>query len=300
VYKLKKIGLNNQVVGWIEDWLKGRKQRVQIKGTFSQWADVKSGVPQGSVLGPILFIIFINDISLDVAGEVSCFADDLKIMGIVNNIEQISNFQSDLDRLSDWALKWGMSFNFNKCQVLHMGNKNMNFIYNLQGVEINNAVEVGDLGVLVTRDFKMGTQCGAASNRANRMLGYLKRSISSRSQEVILPLYNSLVRPHLEYAVQFWSPYLKRDIDVVERVQHRATKIIQGTSGLDYENRLKKLNMYTLQERRDRGDLIQLFKLIKEGNIGGLHFVNDSRTRGNGMKLYKSKFRQDRRKHYFF
>jgi ribonuclease P/MRP protein subunit RPP40 len=298
--KLNNIGLNNQVVRWVDNWLKGRMQRVQIKGTYSQWAEVKSGVPQGSVLGPILFIIFINDISLDVSGEVSCFADDLKIMGIVNTEEQIKKFQFDLDKISDWAHKWGMSFNINKCQVLHMGNKNKNFTYKLQGVDVVNAIDVGDLGVLVTKEFKMGTQCAAASNKANRMLGYLKRSICSRSKEVILPLYKSLVRPHLEYAVQFWSPYFKKDIDVIERVQHRATKIIQGTSGMDYVSRLKKLNMYTLQDRRDRGDMIQLFKLVKEGKAEGFHFVNEGRTRGNGMKLYKPLVRQERRKHYFF
>lgn len=300
LHKLKRIGIQGSTFEWIKNWLVGRKQRVQIKGNYSQWAEVISGVPQGSVLGPLLFIIFIDDITEGLLSKVSIFADDLKIMGIVNTEEQIEQFQADLTRISNWAVKWGMSFNIQKCQVLHLDHKNRNASYYLQGEQIKVGDGVNDLGISISSDLKMGNQCRIASNRANSILGFIKKNVSSRSSDIILPLYRGLVRPHLEYAVQFWSPYLKKDIDLLERVQHRATKIIQGTSGLDYEDRLKKLNMYTLQERRKRGDLIQLFKFIKQNEIEALQFSTEYRTRGHELKLYKSQFNREGRKHYFF
>lgn len=300
IFKLEKLGIRGKTLLWISNWLTGRKQRVQVKGNYSQWAEVMSGVPQGSVLGPILFIIFINDISQDIRNKISIFADDLKIWGRVDTQEQILNLQKDLDIISAWAEKWGMSFNIGKCQVLHMGFKNSRAEFYLKGDIIKEGNTVKDLGVIINEDFKMVHQCSAASKKANRILGYIKKTVSTRSEKIILPLYRGLVRPHLEYAVQFWSPYLKKDIESIERVQHRATKLITGISSLSYEERLEKLNMFTLERRRTRGDLIQLFKLIKQGDTEGINFNTDSRTRGHRFKLRKAKFNLDRRKHYFY
>lgn len=300
LFKLERLGISGKILNWIRDWLIGRSQRVQIKGKYSQWADVSSGVPQGSVLGPLLFIIYINDISLDIRGSISIFADDLKIMWKVNSEEQIQQLQEDLSKISDWAVKWGMSFNISKCQVLHLGNNNSRATYTLQGDNLLVADTVRDLGVLVNEDFKMGQQCTSASNKANRLLGYIKKSVSSRSRDIILPLYKGLVRPHMEYGVQFWSPYLKKDIDLLEKVQHRATKMIQGISGMDYGSRLRTLNMYSLEDRRIRGDLIQVFKFIKQQDVEGFDFVTNNKTRGHNFKLIKSRFNREGRKHYFY
>jgi len=299
LFKMKRFGLGNSVIRWIDSWLANRKQRVHINGKFSDWAEVKSGVPQGSVLGPILFIMFIDDISWDLNSKLSIFADDLKVMSIVNSIEQREQLQYDLMKITEWATRWGMSFSVNKCQALHLGKNNANHSYILQGENIQDSELVRDLGVLVSKDFKMSKQCIEASKKANRMLGYIKKSITSRSKEIILPLYRGLVRPHLEYAVQFWSPFLKKDIELLEKVQHRATKMITGLSGIDYDNRLKSLNMYSLENRRARGDLIQLFKLIKQGDIEGLGFHLNSRTRGHGLKLKKIPFSEGGKKILF-
>ncbi len=137
----------------------------------------------------------------------------------------------------------------------------------------------------VNGNFNFGYHCGIASKKANRMLGIIKKTISCKSSDIKLPLYRGLFRPHLEYAVQFWSPHLRKDIDLLERVQHRATKLIQGNSNLDYRDRLKNLNMYTLEEKRLRGDLIQVFKFIKQGDFKGLELNTGEMTRGH-VKLF--------------
>ena len=298
--KLRQLGIGGKTLLWIENWLTDRRQRVQIKGIYSNWSKVGSGVPQGSVLGPILFIAFIDDISSGICNPISIFADDLKIMGVVNTEEEGRQLQRDLDNLSAWASKWGMFFNIGKCQVLHMGGNNMNFNYFLNGFNIQHCDSVKDLGIMVCKDFKFGYQCSVASKKANKLLGYIKRSISSRSRDIVLPLYKGLVRPHLEYAVQFWSPYLRKDIDMIERVQHRATKMIRGFWNLSYPDRLNELHMYTLEQRRIRGDLIQLFKFIKSSDTEGLVFFSDQRTRGHAFKLRRPVFNRDFRKNYFF
>ena len=298
--KMERFGLRSAEICWIKNWLTNRKQRVHINGKYSDWADVESGVPQGSVLGPILFIMFIDDISWEIKSKVSIFADDLKVMGTVNSSEEIEQLQRDLDRITEWATRWGMSFSINKCQTLHLGKNNAKFSYSLQGGSVQEGEMIRDLGVVVTEDFKMSRQCLTASSKANRMLGYIRKSITSKSKEIILPLYRGLVRPHLEYAVQFWSPFLKKDIELLERVQHRATKMIHGFSGMDYGDRLGALNMYSLEDRRTRGDLIQVFKFIKQGDMEGLNLSTDSRTRGHGLKLNKTHFRREMRKHSFY
>ena len=126
------------------------------------------------------------------------------------------------------------------------------FSYSLHGGSVQKSELVRYLGVVVTEDFKMSRRCLTASSKANRMLGYIRKSITSKSKEIILPLYRGLVRPHLEYAVQFWSPFLKKDIELLDRVQHRATKMIHGFSGMDYGDRLGALNMYSLEDRRTK------------------------------------------------
>jgi len=118
-----------------------------------------------------------------------------------------------------------------------MGKNNVKFLYVLQGENVQESELVKDLGALVSKDFKMSKQCIEASKKANRMLGYIRKSITSKSKEIVLPLYRGLIKPHMEYAVQFWSQFLRKDIDLLEKVQHRATKMIHEISGLDYEER---------------------------------------------------------------
>ena len=208
-----------------------------------------------------------------------------------------------MNSLKTWADRWQVKFNSSKCKVLNFVNNNYGQNYSLENAKITNTKSEKDLGVIVTSDLKSKCQCLNARNKANRILGFIARTVKSRSKEVILKLYIALVRPHLDYAVQFWNPHYRKDIEQLEAVQRRMTKLINGLQNLPYHKRLSKLNLHSLEKRRLRGDLIEVFKWIKgynQGNIGKMFYVEKSdRTRGNGFKLKKVRYIKDSSGHWF-
>ena len=178
-----------------------------------------------------------------------------------------------------------MKFNCDKCRVMHVGNKNLINQYSLNNNTLKPTDIERDLGVLVDKSFKFSENCNKIANSANAVIGMIKRTITCRRKKIMVKLYKALIRSKLEYCVQSWCPYLKKDIDKLERVQARATRLINDCKNLSYENRLKYTGLTTLSERRIRGDMIEVFKILK-----GFSKVNyntwfklsvNSRTRGS-------------------
>ena len=190
--KLKAHGIGDSITDWIEQWLTDRRQRVVVDGEVSNWKSILSGVPQGSVLGPILFLIYINDL------------DD----SITSNE------------------KWQMLFNFGKCKCLHTGHGNLDVNNKMGDTVLVTTVKEKDLGVSISADMKVSEQCGIAASKGNQILGLIRRNITYKGNKLIIPLYKAIVIPHLEYCIQAWRPYRKKDIDTLERIQRRATKMI--------------------------------------------------------------------------
>ena len=221
------------------------------------------------------------------------FADDAKIFGDVSNLE--TNLQHDIDKLHSWSETWQLPFNVSKCKCLHIGRNNPDNSYNMNGHVLEDINSQKDLGVIIDRELKFHLQTDAAVKKANQVLGMINRTIQTKTEKTIPLLYMSLVRPHLEYANVVWGPKYKMDQQKIERVQRRATKLIQNIRNFSYQDRLRYLNIPSLHYRRLRGDMIQTFKIITGvSNVDKDKYFKPAKnvgTRGHRYKLYKQQTR---------
>ena len=261
--KIKSYGIVGNVYNWVKDFLTNRIQRVRVGDSYSPVADVLSGIPQGSILGPVLFTIFINDLPESILSPCKIFADDTKIYNSTLNSHLLQN---DLNELEDWTKKWNLYFNTEKCKVMHAGrnnpNKEYNMIKNDTVCTVTTCNSEKDLGVIFDKELTFNNHIQTCINKANQMIGLIKRTFINIDNNIFTKLYKALVRPHLEYGNVIWHPKYKYQSMAVERVQRRATKFVKGCKNMDYESRLMFLNLYSLKGRRIRGDLIEAYKIF--------------------------------------
>ena len=203
------------------------------------------------------------------------FADDTKTYTALNAIEDVTKLQCTTDNFSDWSFKWGMDFNTKKCKG--------------ERYQIQNVTEEKDLGVITDTKLKFDSHISSKINKANRNLGIINRSFTYMDKSMFLNLYKTMVRPHLEYASPVWSPFLRKQQVAIENVQRRTTRLLMNISHLSCKDRLIYLGLPSLECRRKRADMLQVFKILhnydRVSNKDLLKSSNYSRTRGHNLKL---------------
>ena len=304
--KLESYGINGNVLRWVKAFLSNRVQQVAVQGEVSNWLDVQSGIPQGSVLGPLLFVLYINDLPDQVHSPVYLFADDTKIFRTIKNDDDENILQQDLQKLHDWSNKWLLKFHPDKCKVMTIG-KDSDRSYILDGHKLQKASHEKDIGVTIDNQLTFDKHINEKINKANSMLSLIRRTFEHLNETNFLPLYKAMVRSHLDYASSVWSPYKMKHIDAIENIQRRATKQIPSLKNLSYEDRLKKLKLPTLTYRRLRGDMIELYKILNnvyDQNISSFlptkQSLNSRATpRGHHLQLYHPHVNKLIRQNYF-
>ena len=301
-------GVCDRLLLWIKDFLIGRRQRVNVSGCFSDWAPVTSGVPQGSCLGPVLFVIFINDLPEVVESLVQMYADDTKLFSEVEDRDKRLVLQKDLSNLVEWADKWQLLFNAEKCHVLHLGSNNNHFPYYMKRHDTDVFVELitseveKDLGVQVDDKLSFTKHIECQVNKANRLVGLIRRSFTYIDKDTMRQLFTAIVRPHLEFANIIWSPRFKKEEELIEKVQARATKCVPGFQNVSYEDRLKAMKLPSLRYRRKRGDLIEAYKYTHNYyNVNANLLKLDQKTnlRGHAYKIIKQSCKLNVRQNFF-
>ena len=243
--------------------------------------------------------LFIDDLVESLRNPCFAFADDVKVVSSGDRATLVS----DINAVLDWSVMWDMPINWDKCHLLTSCTEPLMISHGNCTTELDTVRVARDLGVLISTDFKPAEQCLSAAKTARGVLFRLRATLSCRRPEVFLPLYTALVRPHLEYCVQAWSPYYSKDIDCLERVQKLATRMMVGQSGMTYSDRLRRLGLFSLRRRRARGDLIETFEILK--GLTKVDFQNlfelapSSGTRGHCLKLRKKHSRLNVRMNFF-
>ena len=282
--------------------------------------------PQGSVLGPILFLIYINDLPSEVISPVSLFADDSKIFSRIvtkphktkiTGLNGNEVLQEDLNKIQEWAKKWRMEFNVDKCKIMHIGKKNPKNVYTMNGTNLAETTEEKDLGVTIDCRLEFDRHIKNIVAKANRTLGMIRIAFTCLNKNMFLNLYKGLVRPLLEYCVQAWSPYKRKYIDLLEGVQRRATRLVpelrrlvydrrlKQWRHLTYEERIKELKLPKLEDRRIRGDMIETFKIItgkediRSEKIFKMVKVRGARNNTHNRKIERKHCRLEVRRNFY-
>ena len=219
---------------------------IEIHGTYSQLQAVLSGVPQGSVLGPLLFLLFINELPTWIMNEMRMFANDTKLWCQINKDSDGATLQQDIDYLTTWSNTWQLKFNSEKCKVMHIGHSCATEYYVTEGSsrkKLQTVQQGKDLGIIVSSNLKSSQQCIKAAATARRVIAMVRRNFKRLDVNDFNLIYKTYIRPHPEYCIQAWSPYLVKDIEVLERVQKAAINLVPQLQKYSYADRLKILGL---------------------------------------------------------
>ena len=291
-------GVPDPALSWIKGFLTDRRQRVLVNGEESEWHPVISGIPQGSVLGPVLFVIFINTmVEKDTESDIFLFADDAKASKALFQESDTDVLQADLNSMVAWSDDSFLQFHPGKCKSMRISGRvvcDFKHEYYMKGNLLEHSNEEKDLGVIIDSKLSFDQHITAKVKKGNSMAGLIRRSFEYMDKTMFKQLFTSMVRPHLEYAAPVWNPYLQRHIIALENVQRRATKMVPGLGDKSYMERLRALKLPTLAYRRYRGDMIEMFKLTHglydEDVVEGFLELQPSRSRGHPYSVYKRGF----------
>lgn len=267
--KLEHYGIRGGIHRWIKTWLTERKQCVVVDGEQSEHCRVKSGVPQGTVLGPLMFLLYINDIGENINSKLRLFADDSLLYLAVSTETHCEKLQKDLDTLVNWAETWQMKFNAEKCYVLRIttNRKPIKYEYKMRG-HILKAVEHNPyLGVELTNKLSWDNHINNIVSKASRSLGFLRRNLHKCPETIKKQAYIALVRPHLEYASSAWDPYYNKHINQLEMVQRRSARFIKRNYSREpgtVTKLMQELQLQPLQVRRKISKLTLLHKALHQ------------------------------------
>ena len=262
--KLKNYGVRGNILSWLEDFLSARTQEVIIEGSKSSPSPVTSGVPQGTVLGPLLFLAYINDMPECIKSEIKLFTDDSLLYRRTHNNTDCHQLQEDLDKLQEWEQRWQMGFNADMCEVIRINNKKRPLCsdYTIHNQRLNVKTEAKYLGVTISSDLSRSN----VTEKANSIVDFLKRNIRSALQAAKNTAYKTFVRPIVEYAATTWIPFTDTTNDKIEMVQRRAARFVTNDYGRtsSVTEIIANLGWDTLQKRRDLATLSMMYRIVKD------------------------------------
>ena len=307
--KLSLIGISDPLLGWLCDFLTDRTMKVVVHNSESHVVTVSSGVPQGSVVGPLLFLIYINSVIAGLTSKCVLFADDLKLylalpISKVAGLGCSAILQNDVFILHQRSQSWGLSFSVNKCARIHFSRYSNDpiFDYFIGDRPIPNKNSFRDLGILVDSSLKFHLHINEVCSKANRIANYILRGTICRSSDFMIQVFITHIRPIIDFGSVVWNTGYIGDLRMLEQVQRRWTKKINGFANFSYSDRLSRLNLYSIKGRLLRADLIQVWKIM-DGKCPHLSHLFErvvhGRTRGHTKKIFVPRHSTDVRSRFF-